>query len=129
MRSLSPPEIHPPFANYSHAVDARCERLIAISGQLGVRANGDIPEGAEAQSEVCFKNLDAILNAAEVGREHVVRVNAYVTDRCYMAGYMKARDAYFAACAVKPASTLVIVAGFARPECVVEIEMLAVEEP
>ena len=53
----------------------------------------------------------------------VVRINAYVTDRAHLGAYMAVRDRLFADPA--PASTLMIVSGFARPEFKVEIEVIA----
>ena len=53
------------------------------------------------------------------------RLIAYVTGREHMAGYMAARDEWLADITRLPASTLVIVSGFTRPEFVVEIEVLA----
>ena len=76
-----------------------------------------------------FGNLDAILAEAGSDKDHVLRVNAYVTDRAHMAGYMAARDAWLADSAVLPASTLMIVSGFTRPEFLVEIEVMAVRPP
>ncbi len=100
-------------------------RLLATSGQLGLAADGTVPEGAQAQAEICFANLDALLAEAGGDRSHVVRLSAYVTDRAHMPAYMAARDGWLAGVAVLPASTLMIVSGFTRPEFVVEIEMLA----
>jgi enamine deaminase RidA (YjgF/YER057c/UK114 family) len=42
-----------------------------------------------------------------------------------MASYREVRDRWVAGLSVKPASTLVIVSGFTRPEFLVEIEALA----
>lgn len=126
MREITPEDIAPPFARYAHAVEVpEGHRLIFTSGQLGLDAAGDVPESVEAQAEICFGNIDAILRAAGAGREHVVRINAFVTDRAFMAGYMAARDAWLADVARLPASTLVIVSGFTRPEFRVEIEVVA----
>jgi enamine deaminase RidA (YjgF/YER057c/UK114 family) len=124
--ALAPASIAPPFARYSHgiAVDA-AGRLAATSGQLGVAADGTVPEGAEAQARICFANALAILAEAGLRAAHVIRINAYVTDRAHMAGYMAARDAAFAGIDPPPASTLVIVTGFTRPEFLVEVELLA----
>jgi enamine deaminase RidA (YjgF/YER057c/UK114 family) len=44
-----------------------------------------------------------------------------------MAGYMAARDAWLAGVARLPASTLVIVSGFTRPEFLVEVEVTAAQ--
>ena len=126
MRMLAPPTIAPPFARYAHGVEVPAgHRLVVTSGQLGLAADGSVPEGAAAQAAICFANLDAILAEAGAGRAAVVRLNAYVSDRAHMAGYMAARDAWLAGVDRLPASTLVIVSGFTRPEFVVEIEATA----
>ncbi len=128
MRSLTPAGIHPPFAAYAHGVEAFARRLVVTSGQLGISADGVIPETAEGQADLCFANIDAILGEAGLGRAQILRINAYVTDRSHMAGYMAARDRYLMVLTERPASTLMIVSGFNRPEFLVEIEALAAEE-
>lgn len=126
MDSLDPAGLHPPFARYVHGrIVPADKRLILTSGQLPIRKDGTTPDGAEAQAALCFANIDAILAEAGATATHVFRVNAFVTSREHMVGYMAARDAYFAACHVLPASTLVIVSGFTRPEFLVEVEVTA----
>ena len=127
MKALNPSSIASPFAAYSHGVEAKATRLVLTSGQLGLAADGSVPEGAEAQAEICFANIDAILAEAGLDRSHILRLNAFVTDRSHMQGYMAARDAYLEGLEVLPASTLVIVSGFTRDEFVVEIEAIAAE--
>lgn len=126
IRSLTPSTIAPPFARYAHgvALDAG-QGIVVTSGQLGLAEDGSIPEGAEAQARLCFSNIDAILTDAGTSRDRVMRINAYVTDRSHMPGYMAARDEWLANVAHLPASTLVIVSGFTRPEFVVEVEVTA----
>lgn len=126
MKSLIPSQIAPPFARYAHGtVSAPGARLLLTSGQLGLAADGTIPEDAQAQAEICFASIDAILAEGGATREDVLRINAFVTDRAHMAGYMAARDAWLAGVTTLPASTLVIVSGFTRPEFKVEIEVTA----
>lgn len=126
MREITPPSLRPPFARYAHGVEVPPGlRWVLTSGQLGVGPDDVAPDGAEAQAALCFANIDAILAEAGMGRANVVRLNAYVTAREHMAGYMAARDAWLAGQPRLPASTLVIVAGFTRPEFVVEIEAIA----
>ena len=57
----------------------------------------------------------------------IVRINAYVSAAEYLSGYMKVRDEFVGAPA--PASTLMVVQGFARPEFKIEIEAIAAREP
>lgn len=126
MKPLIPKTIAPPFARYSHgALSEPGQRLIVTSGQLAVAADGRVPEDAEAQAVLCFDNIDAILAEADATRTDVLRINAYVTARSHMAGYMAARDAWLADVTDLPASTLVIVSGFTRPEFKVEVEVTA----
>jgi enamine deaminase RidA (YjgF/YER057c/UK114 family) len=124
MRRLTPATIRPPFARYAHGVEVPAgARVVFVSGQLGVGPDDVAPEGAEAQARLCFANIAAILADAGMTLADVVRLNAYVTGREHLAGYMKARDD--AVGDPPPASTLMVVSGFARPEFVVEIEAVA----
>lgn len=124
MKPLSPAAIRAPFARYSHGVEVPSgQRLVFCSGQLGIAADGSIPESAREQADLCFANIAAILAEAGMTLADIVRVNAYVTDRAHMQGYMQSRDAHVAS--PPPASTLVIVSGFTKPEFKVEIEVVA----
>ena len=124
MRRLTPQTIHPPFARYAHGVEIPGgSRVVFCSGQLGIEKNGAIPEGVEAQARLCFQAIAAILGDAGMDLHDLVRINAYVTGAQYLAGYMKVRDAFIGD--PPPASTLMIVQGFARPEFKVEIEAVA----
>ncbi|MGO4284704.1 RidA family protein [Bosea sp. TAB14] len=124
MTPLTPASIAAPFARYSHGMEVPAGwRLAICSGQLGVAADGSVPEDARAQADLCFANIAAILTEARMTLADIVRVNAYVTDRAHMKGYMDSRDAHVGA--PPPASTLVIVSGFTRPEFKVEIEVIA----
>ncbi len=127
MRSLNPNEIAPPFAAYSHGVSANLKDhvLVLTSGQLGMEKDGSIPEDPEDQASLCFRNIDAILHEAGASSRDVLRINAFVTDRAHMAGYMAARDKWLEGQETLPASTLVIVSGFTKPEFKVEIEVTA----
>lgn len=130
MKVLQPQGIAPPFGRYAHGVSVpEGHRFVFTSGQLAVDAEGSVPEGEEAQADLIFANVDAILAAGEAGRGDVVRINAFVTDRAFMAGYMAARDRWLADVTRLPASTLVIVSGFTRPEFRVEIEVVAAVPP
>lgn len=123
MKALNPATVHPPFAAYSHGIADG--DLVVTSGQLGIAADGTVPAGAEAQARLAFAAIDAILGEAGLTRGDVLRLNAYVTGREHLAGYMAARDAWAEGLDPLPASTLLIVSGFTRPEFVVEIEALA----
>jgi enamine deaminase RidA (YjgF/YER057c/UK114 family) len=123
-QALNPAEIRAPFARYSHAIEVPTgARMVFASGQLGVGPDDRVPATIEGQTELCFGNIRAILSAAAMDMNDVVRINAFVTRRDEMAGYMAVRDRTVGD--PPPASTLVIVSGFTRPEFLVEIEVVA----
>lgn len=120
-----PETIHPPFGNYSHGVRVQGDvEWLVTSGQLGISKEGAIPEDVEAQAELCFRNVGAILAAAGMSFADVVRLCAYVTRREDFPIYMRVRDRFVQQPA--PASTLLVVVGFTRPEMLVELEATAV---
>jgi enamine deaminase RidA (YjgF/YER057c/UK114 family) len=123
-RALNPAGIRVPFGRYSHGLAVPGgARLVFCSGQLGLKPGDLLPPTVEGQAEVCFANILAILEEDGMGFGDLVRLNAYVTRREDMKGYMSVRDRFVSE--PLPASTLMIVAGFTRPEFLVEVEAIA----
>jgi enamine deaminase RidA (YjgF/YER057c/UK114 family) len=123
-RALTPSSIRAPFARYSHGIEVpRGHKLVVCSGQLGITANDRIPEDAGEQAELCFRNIEAVLAEAGLTLADVVKINAFVSDPAHLKPYMQVRDRLVSD--PPPASTLLIVAGFARPEFKVEVEVIA----
>ncbi len=121
---LNPSGVRSPFGRYSHGIAVpQGARLVFCSGQLGVQVGDTLPETVEGQAEICFRNIEAILAEAGMGLADIVRINAFVTRREDMKSYMLVRDRFVSD--PPPASTLVIVAGFTRPEFLVEVEATA----
>lgn len=124
MRALSPSSIRPPLARYSHGIAIPADhRLVIVAGQLGIDRNDNIPEGSEAQADICFVDIAAILAEDGVTMTNVARLSVYVTAREHMEGYRRSRDRQFPG--TLPTTTLIMVAGLVRPEFVVEIEAIA----
>jgi enamine deaminase RidA (YjgF/YER057c/UK114 family) len=120
----TPSTIRAPFARYSHGIEVPAGyRLLFVSGQLGIGADDAIPKDTAAQARLCFSNIEAVLREAGMQLADIVRINAYVTGREHLQAYMEVRNALFSDPA--PASTLMIVSGFARPEFTVEVEAVA----
>ena len=124
LKAITPASLRPPFARYSHGIEVPAgARLVFCSGQLGISADDIVPEGVEEQAELVFAAIAAILAEAGMGLGDLVRLNAYVTAREHMAGYMKVRDRLVGM--PPPASTLMIVGGFTREVFKVEVEAVA----
>jgi enamine deaminase RidA (YjgF/YER057c/UK114 family) len=82
-----------------------------------------MPPDVTSQSRNCFKTIEAALKEAGFAMADIVRATYYVTD-------VKNADALFSVSGevlgdIRPASTLLVVAGLLKPEMKVEIEVTA----
>ncbi len=124
MRALSPSSIRPPLARYSHGIAVPpSHRLVFVAGQLGIGRDERIPVDSEAQADLCFANIAAILAEDAMTMANIVRLSVYVTGREHMEGYRRSRDQQFPG--TPPTTTLIVVAGLVRPEFLIEIEAIA----
>ncbi|HEY1364237.1 MAG TPA: RidA family protein [Xanthobacteraceae bacterium] len=124
MRHITPRSIRPPFARYSFGVEIPpSHRILVCSGQLGVASDDHVPPSVEDQTHLCFRNIGEVLKEAGMSFADVVRINAFVAGREHLPGYMRVRDGYISD--PPPASTLIVVSGFSRPEFLVEVEVVA----
>jgi 2-iminobutanoate/2-iminopropanoate deaminase len=111
-----------PVSHYCHSV--RAGNLIWVSGIVGMRADGFIPDSTVAQFDIAMDAMDACLRAAGGLPKHVVMVRVYMTDITERASINPRRVEYFGD--HRPASTLVEVSGLVDPRMTVEIECQAV---
>jgi 2-iminobutanoate/2-iminopropanoate deaminase len=120
----NPPTVRAP-TGYTHGVlvTAPARRLI-MSGQIGIRPDGVIPDAPQDQIAQAFANLRAVLEAHDMTPANVVKVTTFLTNRDWLAAYRAARSAFFPT--EPPASTLLFVAGLADPALHFEIEAEAI---
>jgi reactive intermediate/imine deaminase len=108
---------------YSHAV--RAGALLFVSGQVPLNEAGEVVgEDMQSQALQAFQNLSAVLAAAGVTFDAVVKLNYFVTDISQVAVIRQARDR-FVNTDRPPASTLVEVSRLFMPGLLIEIEAVA----
>jgi 2-iminobutanoate/2-iminopropanoate deaminase len=121
---LDPRDVHAPVGPYSHtAVVQGGSELVFISGQVGMRADGSIPESFGAQVEVTLENLRTCLAAHGLGLDAVVKLGVFVVPGQDFQVLRAARERYFGA--HRPTSTSVYVPQLASPAFLIEIEAVA----
>ncbi len=120
-RFLLPDEMEP-VSHYCHAT--RAGDRVWVSGTVGVRSDGTIPEDTAEQFQVAIDTVDRCLKAAGAEVRHVVKVTVLLTDINDRAAINPIRQAYFGE--HRPASTLFEVSALVSPEMKVEIEVEAV---
>ncbi len=112
---------------YSQVVKAG--NTIYIAGQVAQDERGQLvgPGDFVAQANQVFENLGKALAAAGAGFGDLVKTTIFVTDPRYREALRDVRNTYLGS-TPPPASTLVVVAGLAQPEYLLEIEAVAVVE-
>ena len=121
---LNPPELPAPVGPYSQAVLTEGPgRWLTLSGQVGIDADGSIPESAAHQAELAWTCVTRGLAAAGMGWQHVVKNTLYVVDRADLPALREVRLRHVGA--HRPASTLVLVSGLVDPRMKFEVEVVA----
>ena len=117
-------ELHHHRSNVAHGVEVPAgSRLLFTNGQVGTKPDGSTPEATAEQVEVIFERLKAVLKAADMTLNDIVRFDVYMTDRADIDPFAEVRDRVMGD--HKPGATLLVVNGLARPELKIEIEAVA----
>ncbi|MBO5034237.1 MAG: RidA family protein [Oscillospiraceae bacterium] len=98
--------------------------LVITSGQLPVDpATGEMPEGIAAQAEQSCKNVGAILHAAGVDFDKVIKTTCFLADMGDFAAFNEVYAKFFTS---KPARSCVAVKTLPK-NALCEIEAIAVQ--
>jgi enamine deaminase RidA (YjgF/YER057c/UK114 family) len=102
-------------------------RSVFVRGQVGQDLDTAVNVGVgdpAAQAEQAMSNIETLLLEAGAGLEHICKITIYLTDprfreAVYRTVGRRLRGVY-------PVSTGIVVAGLARPEWLVELDVIAV---
>lgn len=120
----NPPTVHKPLANYSHQAElSSSERLLILSGQVGMKPDGAIPEDALEQLKVTLENISRNLEAANMGIHDIVKLTFYVVGEMDAVGRRGVLNEYFKD--HHPCMTYLYIAALASPEIKIEIDVIA----
>ena len=119
-RYMVPNEMEP-VSHYCHVVKAG--DFVWLSGMVGMKADGSIPDDTVSQFNIAMKTIDNCLRQAGGRPDQIVKVQVFMTDITERASINPIRVEYFGE--HKPASTLVEVSGLVDPRMKVEIEAVA----
>jgi 2-iminobutanoate/2-iminopropanoate deaminase len=85
------PRPQPPYSPVVVAGDA-----VYTAGQIGRDAEGNLPDGIEAQTRQALENVKTCVEAAGCTMDDVVKVNAFLVDLGDFAGYNEVYTEFFA---------------------------------
>ena len=77
----NPPNVHQPIAAYTHQIElSGPERLLFLSGQVGRKVDGTVPDDPVEQLDVALENLERNLHAAAMGVQDIVKLTLLTSD-------------------------------------------------
>src|SRR6266511_4426802 len=119
----NPQDVHEPVGSYSHQIEISNERLLVISGQVGMRKDGTIPDDPLEQIDLAFENIFHNLRAANMDVKDIIKLTYYLVGEIDTA---KRREIVLSKLqGHQPCSTLLYVAALASPAFRVEIDAWA----
>jgi enamine deaminase RidA (YjgF/YER057c/UK114 family) len=125
---VNPPELGTP-PGYSQIVDVSAGRIIFISGQTALDADGHVvgKNDFAAQAQQVFSNLRVALQASGCTAANLVKLTVFLTDMGNLGRYREVRNRFFASVtpAAAPAVTLVEVSKLYGADFMIEIEAIA----
>ncbi len=122
------PDTLAPSAGNSQVVVSEMPRTAFLSGQIAVDSSGAVVGAADfrAQLRQVLSNIDLALASAGTSRENVLKLTIYVVDLDTAEhGPVLSELLGDLASFAHPAATLLSVAGLARPDLMVEIDVIA----
>ncbi|HWE76596.1 MAG TPA: RidA family protein [Stellaceae bacterium] len=127
MKIHNPPNVAP-GGGYSHGIELPANaRIIYCAGQLGLKTDGTMAgDDIRSQAEQAWRNIGAVLSSAGMGNENIVKLTHYLTRREDIPAYREVRAQFLGKLA--PASTLLVISALARPEALIEVDVVAAKE-
>jgi 2-iminobutanoate/2-iminopropanoate deaminase len=124
MRILSPKSVAVPRGPYVHGMLLDPGKTwLSISGQVGIASDGTIPEGIAEQTRVAWTNLVEVLREGGMDVGNIVKITSFLVSSDDFGEYGRVRAAFLGD--HRPTSTLLVIAGLASPELLIEVEALA----
>jgi enamine deaminase RidA (YjgF/YER057c/UK114 family) len=102
-------------------------RTVFVRGQVGQDLDTAVSVGvgdAAAQADQAMKNIQQLLIEAGAALEHICKITIYLTDPRFREPVYRTVGRWLRG--VYPVSTGIVVAGLARPEWLVELDVIAV---
>ncbi|HEX6569434.1 MAG TPA: Rid family hydrolase [Acidimicrobiales bacterium] len=120
----NPTTVHPPAAAYTHQIEiSGDERLLVLSGQLGMRPDGVVPDDPIQQLDEALTNVERNLATAGMGVGDLVKLTFYLVGDVDLDRWREVLTTRLGE--HRPCMTLLFVAGLARPAFRIELDAWA----
>lgn len=121
---VTSPLMRKPPGPWSNAIEVKPgARYLFTCGLVGVREDGEVEIGIEAQTVRIFENIAILLKEADMNMGDVIKITSYLLDLAEQPAYAKARTPYLGQ--ARPAMTLLGISQLAHPAYRLEVEVVA----
>ena len=120
----APTDMFVPIAPYAQAIEATgAQRLLFISGTMGLEPDGRLADGFERQCERVWKNIEATLKSADMAFSNLAKLTVWLARSEDWRLAAQIRQRYLGAHKV---AMSVVQVGFVDPAWLIEVEAIAV---
>lgn len=120
----NPSNLAPPVGRYHHlTIIPPGSEILAIAGQVGLDADGELPTSVEDQLRNALLNVERILTSEGLDSSAVFKVNMWLTTPIDRERYVEIWKSFHRD--DPPATMFAYVAALIRPEYLVEVEAWA----
>ena len=128
--TINPQGVPAPIGAYSAVVQANCNRVAYLAGQVALNADGELVGAGDvaAQTKQVFQNLGAALEGIGASFSDVLEFTSYLVGREAVQPFIQARSEIFPNLFPNgdyPANTLLVISGLVREDLLVEVKAIA----
>lgn len=112
------------YEKYGFSPAVKSKGFLFISGQVGVRPDGSVPDGVAEQTEWALKRMEELLRIAGLDLADLVDVTSYHVDiENTLSDFMEVKHRFIKT--PFPAWSIIGISGLARPPLKIEIRAVA----
>lgn len=120
----NPIQVPSPVGNYSHlTIIPKDATIYALSGQIGVGVNGELPSSLTEQVKNTLKNIQLILEAEGLNADNVVKANIWATEEIDWVDFDQQWETMFGN--PYPSMTIAYITALGLPDIKLEIDIWA----
>jgi enamine deaminase RidA (YjgF/YER057c/UK114 family) len=128
IQRFNPESLGVTYGRYSNVARVKASELIFIAGQVGVHADGSIPQEFSAQCELTFENIRRGLESCGATWANVVQFTTYLVDPQHITLFNEFREREFPRLFPRgdfPCNTLLIINRLVKESLLFEVQTVA----
>jgi 2-iminobutanoate/2-iminopropanoate deaminase len=120
--------VNPTGGRFSHVGEvAKGGQIFYLAGQTAGRPDGNVARDIRGQAAQVFKNIEGVLKGCGMSFDNIVKTTTYLVNPDDISVWRE-EQAKALGPDIVPASTLLIISRLARPEYLIEVEVVAAKD-